>query len=246
MQPRSWLTKSCSLAILLLGPIVCPSNAQVVFDHNATIAGRYESDVHIVDGANPPTVVQIMEPAYFERSLLVEDSSIVHLLGGHVEEGLIAHDASIVDIRGGTIRNGVFAGDRAILQIAGGNFVDEDEFVTADDFSVVNIHGGTLWALEARGDAVAFLSGGTLQARLTAEESGTIFIRGTGFNYPYGSIQDASGTLTGFLDTGDAIMADFDINADGAIVLVPEPSGLILTLGAALAGAALLSRRERH
>jgi hypothetical protein len=53
-------------------------------------------------------------------------------------------------------------------------------------------------------------------------------IVGTEFNYPYGPLSDSPGTLTGVLASGESINISFRIEGDASIVLVPEPSPMVL------------------
>jgi len=60
---------------------------------------------------------------------------------------------------------------------------------------------------------------------LVVEQLGSLRIYGYGFNYPYGTIADLSGDLTGFLADGTAIDLPFSRASDATITL-PEPSRL--------------------
>jgi hypothetical protein len=118
------------------------------------------------------------------------------------------------------------AHDSSQLNISGGSF-----WASASESSKVNISGGTI-TLSASDSAMGTISGGTINSLFAGQASGAhtsiITLEGSGFNYPYGPISDATGTLTGVLISGDAINADFQIHSNASIVLVPEPSTLIL------------------
>jgi hypothetical protein len=94
--------------------------------------------------------------------------------------------------------------------------------------STVDISGGTIQDLEAYAQSTVNISGGRIQHLGAGDDSGSrdciITVRGMEFNYPYGSIPDSSGTLTGTLLSGDPIDASFRIRGDASIMLVPEPS----------------------
>src|SRR5687768_10525390 len=189
MRLKQPISASVALATLLLGLAAGQADAQVVLDRNATIDYRIDQGIHVVDGPSPPTRVTIAAPADIEEDLLVFGSSVVDVLGGRIDEYLEARDASTVNIRGGTVEDDVIARDTSFVEITGGLLLD---YVIATGASVVNVRGGSVWGVEARGDAVVSLSGGTLRAwpqevGLLAGESGTIIVRGTGFNYPYGT-----------------------------------------------------------
>jgi len=104
----------------------------------------------------------------------------------------------------------------------------------------------------AEGNATAILRGGAINAagsgsgvrtEIVAEDSSTIFIFGSGFNFGLGDIQSLSGTVTGTLEDGSPIEWRFARDADARIVLaVPEPSSAILGVGFAMS---MLLRRRR-
>ena len=61
------------------------------------------------------------------------------------------------------------------------------------------------------------------------------------FNYDLGEIITSTGTLTGILANGDAISNDFYISTNASIVLMPEPTALLL-VGL---GVVIMRRRKR-
>ncbi len=97
--------------------------------------------------------------------------------------------------------------------------------------------------------SVFTVSGGAILSMSAGKESGThdcvITVDGSGFNYPYGPIPDASGTLTGTLASGDPISAAFEIYSDASIVLVPEPSSLVGLIGILVTAGLGYIRRRR-
>ena len=100
------------------------------------------------------------------------------------------------------------------------------DFVHANNFSTLNVSGGTFGSFWAHDSSTVTVCGGSHHSVVT--------ISGTGFNYPYGEIPDTSGTLTGVLANGDPINASFEIYDNASIVLVPEQAALVLlSIGAA-------------
>ena len=238
------------LTAVLLSCNPAQAVAGLVIDHNTTIDYRIDGiDVEVVDGASPPTTVQIVEGGYIEENVLAYGSSIVQMYGGEIHDGLDVFDAGTIDITGGSVGDILRAHDSGIVSFTDGRFHD---YVIADDFSTVSLAGGELWGVKAFGHSHVLVSGGTgwaeleqVESGLLANETGTIYIRGTGFNYPYGAIPVSSGTLTGVLANGDPFQTRFDISGGGTIKLVPEPSTLAL-LGAAATGLLALAWRRRR
>jgi len=140
------------------------------------------------------------------------------------------------------------------VSILGGEFnifSEEGDTVSVSDFGTVSILGGEFDSSE-EGDAVSVsdfgtvsILGGEIHGHISAAGSSVVNIYGTGFNYPYGPIADASGTLTGILENGNPIDVRFTIYSDASIILaVPEPSTLaLLFMGA---GGLLLYTRSRR
>lgn len=238
----------CMAALVLAVSVgVGQAKAELLIDYDTTIDYTVDGDVRVIEGADPPTIVQIVDPAYLREQLLIYDGSIVQMSGGAVHECVHTYDASTLDISGGSLAEDVWCHDTSTVNISGGELSD---YVVGEGASNVSILGGSIWGVAARGNSLVDISGGSMRAwpqeyGLLADDSSTILLRGTGFNYPYGEIPEASGTLTGFLASGDPLQADFEIYADGSIVLVPEPATAILSLVAGLAGVACASRRRR-
>src|SRR5688572_9235275 len=225
---------SLFLSALLLGMLVSHLRAQLIFDRDTTISSRIEQPIHVIDGPTSPTTLTIIDPADLESTVTLFGSSTVNMLGGRIDEDFEARGNSILNIRGGTMEEDIFGFDNSTIDVTGGQLLD---YLFATGSSRANVRGGSIWGLEARGDADIFLTGGNIRAfpqeqALIAGEGGTIFIAGTGFNLPYGTIfGDQFGTLTGFLQNGDPIQAGFRTSDGGSIVLVPEPDVLGVLLG---------------
>lgn len=73
--------------------------------------------------------------------------------------------------------------------------------------------------------AAGHLQGQIVISLDTVIDYSVITVAGSGFNYPYGPISDASGTLTGTLASGDAINAGFQTYSSASIVLIPAVLG---------------------
>ncbi len=222
----------------ILGTFDQPALAQIVISSDTTIAAPMEGNVHIVSPSSSPTTVQVRQPALFVMNLEVFDHSVVNYHGGMVGGELRARETSVVNILGGSFDD-VIADGAATLNVSGGHF---DDLLLAEDTSVVNIRGGGVEAVKGSHDSRIFISGGFVDGMVT-EHSASIFVSGSGFNFPYGPIEQRFGVLSGTLANGDPINANFNINA-GSIVLVavPEPVGV---LGGVIGGALLLRRVKR-
>jgi len=143
-----------------------------------------------------------------------DDVSVIN--GGHV-----------VLVDGGLI-TGYVQLDEGYLNIAGG---EVRGFVVSDSEDCF-ITGGTIW-----GDIYSCdwnnnisISGGAIHGVITSCDEASITIYGTDFNYDYGAIPVLSGHLTGMLENGDAISADFlrRSSYSNIILAVPEPATLLL------------------
>jgi len=238
----------CPTAFLVLVAVACiPARAEFIVDQDMTIDGRIDDDVSVIEGASPPTTLNLVDPASLGEYLRVYDSSIVHMSGGTVDERLYAYGTSVIHISGGLLLEDLVADDLSTANVSGGDLSD---YVIVRGFGTANIVGGTIWGVAAYADGSADISGGLINAwpqetGLIATGSSTISIRGTGFNYPYGKIPDASGTLTGTLADGTSIHTGFNITADGAIVLVPEPIVFALLLPCLFVVAAYAVRQRK-
>ncbi|MEE8451214.1 MAG: PEP-CTERM sorting domain-containing protein [Thermoguttaceae bacterium] len=240
----------------------------VVIDYDTTIDYTINGPVEITEGSNPnpPTTVEIVEPADLQDGISVYDSSIVNIRGGtihsdedmglstaddstvNIYDGILTSEvdmeiggSSTLNIYGGTVEDEVQAADFATVNIYGG-YVDD---LDGADSSLLNIFGGEVHTPNVSGLSVLNVFGGNIDS-LLALDSGRVYLYGIDFNYPYGAIPDASGILTGTLKNGDPINAPFEILFDASIVLaVPEPSTLaLLSIGAVgLLGYTLRRRR---
>ncbi len=143
-----------------------------------------------------------------------DDVSVIN--GGHV-----------VLVDGGLI-TGYVQLDEGYLNIAGGEvrgFVVSD---SEDCFITGGIIWGDIYSCDENNNVS--ISGGTIHGVITSCDQASITIYGTEFNYEYGAIPALLGRLTGVLQNGDAISADFlRYSSNSNIILaVPEPATLLL------------------
>ncbi len=267
-------------AVVLVLGAVGRTSGEIIIDQNTTINYTTEEDVHIVEGANPPTVVDVVSPASLHGHTRAFDSSILNVTGG-LAQAVYAHDSSVVNYTGGGWCSVMETYDASTANLSGGfndlfaygtstvNLMGDSrgeiwaaydsstmnirggdtDFLQAHDSSEVNIYGGSFWP-SARDSSEVNIYGGTINSLWSGEELGehtsVITVEGSGFNYPYGPIPDESGTLTGMLASGDPINAGFEIYSNASIVLVPEPSTLLLLSTSAASLAFYVWRRRRH
>ena len=97
-----------------------------------------------------------------------------------------------------------------------------DYGILARENSSVDVHGGQF-----------FFTGLEPNARhIEVRDNATVTLFGEGFNYPmFEPISDVSGTITGVLSDGTSVEWDFlRDGSDANILLVPEPSSVVLLL----------------
>lgn len=224
------------------------AEAQNIIDFNTTIDYHVdELDVSVITGMNPnpPTVVHIVDPADLDEDLLVFDSSIVYISGGDVCENAAFYDTSKVYMSGGSISDNIHLYDRSQFFISG--TTNELDVLRTHDRSRITMTGGGAGNLIAGDESLIRISGGDLndnrgfpgEITLLAENAATIVVRGSEFNYPRGPISENLGLLSGRLASGESILATFEIRDSGTILLVPEPSSIMLAVALASAAAIL-------
>jgi hypothetical protein len=111
-----------------------------------------------------------------------------------------------------------------------------------------SIYGGVLNGdLNAAPGGTIDLLDGSVTGSLLTGGNGTIVIHGSDFNMPLGSVQPLMGSLTGKLADGTPLSVTFNRNVrgNGNILLVPEPSTLVLLILASL-GLAPFTQRNRE
>jgi hypothetical protein len=131
------------------------------------------------------------------------------------------------------------------IRIDGGAFsvLSEDNLIPsmiqiahASDSATISIRGGT-------SDLPGDMSSASV-VHLNSLDQATINVYGTGFNHPYGPLVDLEGTLTGQLDDGSAIEWRFVRDSTARIVLIPEPTSVVLLAFAIASWTATTARRR--
>ncbi len=158
----------------------------------------------------------------------------VEVSGGIIQGVFETYLDNTAIVSGGELQNGVQIYGESYGNISGGQI----ERVYARDDSSVDVTGGLFtYGPFATNNAVLDITGGLFGDTIDVRYNAVITIHGTGFNYPYGEIPDTTGTLTGTLNSGEAINNNFSISHYGsgydgaAIVLVPEPMPPIADAG---------------
>ena len=251
--------KRLTICVVALGVLfgVTQLKAEIVIDYDTTIDYSINELVRIIEGVDPPTTVEIVEPAYIDGYVDIYQSSIVNISGGTIDDPtgvesryMRAYDSSIVNVSGGrlfglkayhnslvNVTDGYFdSGDISVRDSATINFFGGlTEALGTNDFSTLNVFGGVVEKISSEDSSTVNVFGGTIREFDLGEgapASTLVTIRGSGFNYDYGPIPDAAGTLTGTLANGDSIDATFVISSGSSIVLapIPEPSTIILLM----------------
>lgn len=224
------------VVFVLLSALCCgfthiAAGAEVLIDSSMTINGRYEQQgLRIVAGVVPQTTVHFVDPAYVERTVYLEDDSVLEMSGGEIHDSLYLADSTVANLTGGTIGDTVHNAGFSVVTANGATLLD---YIYSEDFSLVSVLDGSVWGTVARGGSLIAIHGGAFQARdqesiLVAEDDAKIYVYGSDFNYGLGPIGAPSGTLSGVLANGTPILGTFSIQGNGEIILVPEPATLAL------------------
>jgi hypothetical protein len=206
---------------LVLAAMVPSARATLILSSNATIDAPVFDTVQVVDGPNPPTVVDMLDGGY---------------IYGHL--GVLGH--SVFNLRGGQVDDDVAANDSATLNIFGGLIGPSDIDVAAYGSSVINVYGGML------GDDLAAVQSGTVNlyggsflkagdgAGLVVQNDGVINVYLRHFNVlpppPAYEIYDCCGFLVGTLSDGAEINVFLFVDPSYpgsrriALHTVPEPA----------------------
>lgn len=134
------------------------------------------------------------------------ENGLINVFGGEIGE-LLGYNNSQITFSSGTVNTGIWTYDQSYAEVSGGSI---PSVLVSNDDSRIN------------------LSGGVIDNWLRAEGNSNITIYGSEFNYSYGLISVFSGHLTGTLANGDPIDNDFYIYDNASIILMPEPSTLLL------------------
>ncbi len=101
--------------------------------------------------------------------------------------------------------------------------------VETSHYSQVTIYSGSFEDdIITHGNSQLSIFGGTIGDILDVYEQSVVTIHGSNFNYGYGGITNSTGILTGMLANGDPINNRFYVHDNASILLVPEPSTLLL------------------
>ena len=174
--------------------------------------------------------------------LTLDANGQASIYSGEIIGGLAVHLLGRLSLSGGTINDYVSVSGEGYANISGGVIRGQ---LSVYESSEVYISDGMFDSIIIQGDSRCYISGGTIQGGIIDSQvncHSVITIYGSGFNYPYGIIPDAYGTLTGVLSNGDPINTNFHFYTGGSIVLVPEPCTMSLL---ALGVVALLRKRRR-
>ncbi len=172
------------LAIVVLTSLASAAYAQrQIVDWSTTIAADMPVGIDIVEGLDPPTVVDLLDPAIVGGSVFVYDSSIFNMYGGSIDGDLRALDSSTVNVYGGTVDVDLEAGGSSILNVTGGLFREK---ISADDEAVVTISGGIIHnddgeSLGVHDSAIVSVSGGRFGHDLYVWDSGQLNLSGGTF-----------------------------------------------------------------
>jgi len=183
---------------------------------------------------NYPTTLNLVTGGWIKYWLYVYDSSQANISGGRIDWFLNASNNSLVRISGGLISGVLSTQDDSYVDISDGLI---GAYLQVCQNSHVSISGGSLGSdLYTFDSSQLDISGGTIGGSLITNEYSQITIYGSGFNHPYG-ILTGTGLLTGILANGDLISNHFQTYSYSRIILVPEPTMLLLLgLGAVIVG----------
>ena len=194
------------LAAALLFAAVGQAKGEILVDYNTTIDYTTMEDVHVVDGANPPTVLDVVHPAWLSGHTSTFDSSILNVTGGTARH-LYAYDSSAINSTGGGWCSVLETYDTSTATLVGGfndlfaygsstvDVIDavgeiwsangsstitiqtgESDFLQANDSSEVNVYGGSFFWPSARDSSKMNIYGGTIA--LFARNAATASVSG--------------------------------------------------------------------
>ena len=191
--------------------------------------------------------------------LFVHDDSIVTFSSGVIGNAFEVMGNSQTTITGGSIGANFQSNDYAEASISNTSIGYE---MSIQDYSRISIDTTTVYDIVntwhnssldifggdmldnvvARNNSSIDITGGNLYGIIDCYDDAVITLYGSNFNFPYGTITNSTGILTGTLSNGDLIDNRFYVHDNASIVLVPEPATLLL-LGL---GGILLRRAKRN
>lgn len=168
--------------IFLLASFATAASAQpdvLVVDKNTIISasnsfpGEY---LHVIDGASPPTVVQLVDGGAVE-TLLVDDSSVVNVFGGAVTENLVARHSSTVNMLGGNV-DALLSRFDSLTSVYGGE-IGEIQLSGAQGTPTLNLFDGIVrGSINSIGPANINIHGGFVEQSVRGAPDGTFNITG--------------------------------------------------------------------
>jgi len=244
--------KTIFIAAVVLLLCACPAHALIEFKDGLTHDIDYQIiDYVYVDSQTPYmyTTVNWLAGAH-ARALIGCEHSRINILGGSVGF-LESWDFSQVDISGGSIEDRLDSWGSSQLNISGGFIYG----LVSWESSHADISGGSIGDLVSSSSGQINVFGGTISGDLRLWGQSKIRIFGYDFAVDgqplgYGELTSIYGGLpdyeplrhlTGTLLSGELFDNDFYIGNDARIVLIPEPTTLLL-LGI---GGLVLRKRRR-
>lgn len=167
-------------------------------------------------------------------------NSQIDFSAGSVSQELNAYGNSHIVFSDGWIGKDLNANDNSHIEMSGGV---ANVGIDARDSGQVHLYGGAVSQyLQARDSGQIFFSGGSVAGDLVADVFGVLTIYGSDFavdSQPFGygeltsilggdSWDESTRHLSGTLANGDQLDNNFYIGHDASIILVPEPSTLLL------------------
>jgi hypothetical protein len=205
------------VALVAIEPLTARPARAVTIDTNTTLNSlilQFEGPVDIVDGSNPPTIVEIVDGADIRPNVHVRGQSVLNIRGGLSDSFVIAHDTATLNIFNGLVAAGedIVAYDSSITNIYGGLFGDD---LAAASAATVNLYGGT------------FLKAGDGATLLVADDAIiNVYLR----QFELLSVPYFGERLVGVLSDGSAIDVDLWVNPfylgkrDIVLHVIPEPN----------------------
>lgn len=161
------------------------------------------------------------------------DNSTINITGGKVR-GLNSFDTSTLNLYDGADIEYLYPSGYSTLNMSGGSVRTN---FRADENSILNINGGAFYSgLNAYDFSKVIISGQFYSIHLDAHNAAQLIFEGTDFEIdgvpvPYGQYYAsdyANGQITGTLMDGSGLSKQFSIYDDASIVLIPEPTTLLL------------------
>lgn len=176
------------------------------------------------------TTLNVVTGGKITEGLCVFENGRMNLFGGEIGYGLFVFNDSRAVVYGGTIGEYLCSFSNSWVTVLGGVVGGE---VDAFDNSRIDISDGIFNYVRSDGYGQLNISGGIFNNELKATQDSIMTIYGTdfavdGISVGYGPITTASGVLTGTLANGDLINSNFYIVENADIILIPEPTTVLL------------------